>query len=373
MRRSIVIGGGVAGLSLAWQLARRGSRRVTLLEREAFTGTHSSARNAQIWLPVDDDESTGPLARRTVAAMNALLGDEATWLKRGVAIVLARDDEGAAAVARGATRGGLRARSLVEAELRARSPALARSGSAATEPALAVEGAGVFDPDAMVRALERACRTSGVELRTGQGVSAILRSDRVRGVRLEGGRELEADEVVIAAGAWARSLGEAIGAPVPLVPLRRHLVVLEAPAARAGTTVWRFGPRQVYFRPESGGVLASPCDEEPYEPCLPPSDRATLERLAEELESIAPELVDAGVRTMWACLRTYAHDRELVLGPDPRVEGLAWMAGFGGRGMTVAVGAAELCAEAMEGARSPLLEAMRPERSFPSTLVAPGG
>ena len=72
---TLVIGGGIAGLSVARALALRG-RAVTLLEAEAQLGTHSSARNAQIWLPVDDDETTGPLARRSAEILTGLLGEE---------------------------------------------------------------------------------------------------------------------------------------------------------------------------------------------------------------------------------------------------------------------------------------------------------
>jgi D-arginine dehydrogenase len=359
---TIVIGGGIAGLSLAWQLAR--DRRVTLLEREDFCGTHSSARNAQIWLPVDEDATTGPLALRSAELLESLLGSEREWLRRTGAIVLVADDRYFDAVDRGARTADLAVRAIDAKTLSELSPVVCSD-----EIAVYVEGAGVFDPNAMLRALERACRTAGVSVRTGASVRRIRVRGRVRGVELEDGSDLAADEVVIAAGAWSASLGASAGAPLPLVPLRRHLVVLEADPARAGMTVWRFGPRQVYFRPESGGVLASPCDEAPFDPCLPPSDPEALEALARELEPIAPELVDARVRTKWACLRTYAHDRELVLGPDPRVEGLAWMAGFGGRGMTVGVAAAELCAHAIRGGSSPLLHLTRPERGYPTQLI----
>lgn len=367
MRRTIVIGGGIAGLSIAWQLARGGDRHVTLLEREPFTGTHSSARNAQIWLPIDDDETTGPLALRTGALATELTGSEAEWLRRGRAVVIVPDDEAARAVERGAARGGLVARTASRTELAHASPVLRDTG----EPALVIDGAGILDPSAMLSALERACRRAGVSIATSTGTRRILvQGTRACGVELDDGATIAADEVVIAAGAFSRELGQSAGADVPLVPLRRHLVVLEADPRRAGTTVWRFGEMQVYWRPESGGVLASPCDEIPFEPCLPPADSSALEMLATLLEPVAPELVDARVRTKWACLRTYAHDRELVLGPDPRVEGLAWMAGFGGRGMTVAIAAGELCAAALRGRHHPLLAAMRPDRPQPDSLLA---
>src|SRR5690606_6257746 len=159
---------------------------------------------------------------------------------------------------------------------------------------LVVEGAGVLEPSAMIDALVRACRRAGVRLMVEAGARRIeVERARVRGVLLDDESRVAADEVVNAAGAWARMLGASVGADVPLVPLRRHLVVLDGDPRRAGTTVWRFVEPQVYFRPESGGVLASPCDETPLPPCLPTADPAALEALAVALEPIAPELVEA--------------------------------------------------------------------------------
>lgn len=313
-RHSVVVGGGIAGLSVAWRLALGGDRRVTLLEQEPQTGTHSSARNAQIWMPVDADETTGPLARRSEETITELVGSEREWLVRSGAIVLAPNDAAVREVIEGGERGGVRVRPMNRAELRERAPVV--EGPSLDAPSLLVLDAGIFDPHAMLTALLGACRRAGVVVRTGAAVErVIVEGGAVRGVASKG-ETIEADEVVIAAGAWAGPLGERAGAPVPLVPLRRHLVVLEADPRRAGPIVWRFGEKQVYWRPESGGVLASPCDETPSEACVPPTDPAALEALAEALAPVAPSLVDAPVRTKWACLRTYAHDRELVLGPD---------------------------------------------------------
>jgi len=332
-----------------------------LLEREDFLATHSSARNAQIWLPVEEG-STGALARRSAAGFTALLGDEAAWLRREGALVVTEPSR-VDAFRDGARAGGLDATDADAAAVARLAPELVLGG----RPALAVRGAGIFEPSVMMDALARAARDRGATLRTGAGVAAVrVERGRVAGVALEDGEAVDADEVVLAAGAWAGALGDAVGATTSLTPLRRHLALLE-PAAPARTTVWCFldGDAEVYWRPESGGVLASPCDETPVAPSLPPAEGAALESLAARLEPVAPSLVDAPVRTAWACLRTYAADRELVLGPDPRVPGLSWLAGLGGRGMTIGLAAGELLAETLRGRDPAYSEAMRPDREDP--------
>ena len=119
--------------------------------------------------------------------------------------------------------------------------------------------------------------------------------------------------------------------------------------------MWALGEElEVYFRPESGGVLASPCDEVPWPPSLPPTDADALERLADRLAKLAPGLGLAAVRRAWACLRTFAPDRMPVIGPDPRVEGLFWLVALGGSGMSVGVGAGELLAAVVAGREHPV-------------------
>ena len=125
--------------------------------------------------------------------------------------------------------------------------------------------------------------------------------------------------------------------------------------------MWALGV-EVYFRPESGGVLASPCDEIPWPPSLPPTDAGALETLADRLAQLAPRLGQAAVRRAWACLRTFAPDRVPVIGADPRVAGLYWLAALGGSGMSVGVGAGELLAALVAGRDHPLAPAVAPDR-----------
>ncbi|HSN26579.1 MAG TPA: FAD-dependent oxidoreductase, partial [Kofleriaceae bacterium] len=108
--------------------------------------------------------------------------------------------------------------------------------------------------------------------------------------------------------------------------------------------------------------LASPCDETAWPAEISPVDAREIEPLAAKLLALAPPLADSAVVRAWACLRTMTVDREPAIGRDPRVRGLWWIAGLGGRGMTGGVAAGELLAHALLDHDHPLLDALAPAR-----------
>jgi D-arginine dehydrogenase len=155
-----------------------------------------------------------------------------------------------------------------------------------------------------------------------------------------------------------------LGLALPVVPLRRHLAVLEPPRAlpAAHPVVWRLTD-EVYFRPESGGVLASPCDELQWSANdAVATSSEQLAKLGELLPTVAAGLADARVRRAWAGLRSFAPDREFVVGSDVRAPGLFWIAGLGGRGVTCGLALGEVCANAVLGRPDPLLRVFDPSR-----------
>jgi len=357
---TVIIGGGIAGLSAAFHLGQRGWRGVRLLEREPGLASHSSGRNAAIYRQLAEDAAGVALAQRTAALLDAAPGGlEAEWLRTTGALYFASSRGPIDALAGYAEAPGLAVSLLGEQALVARASVLA-GGTA--RHGMWVEGDGVIDIHAVTEALARAVRAAGVRITTGCGVQRILVEDaRVCGVLLDDGSRVDAAHVVNAAGAWSESLGEAIGAPLSLTPLRRHLAVLDAEVPADAPVLWDLDG-ELYFRPETGGVLASPCDETPWQPCLPPTSMDALELLGEKLRAVAPSLADLRVRRSWACLRTFAPDRQFVAGSDPRIAGLYWLGGFGGRGMTEGLAAGEVLAAAMAGEPHLLREALAPER-----------
>jgi len=154
--------------------------------------------------------------------------------------------------------------------------------------------------------------------------------------------------------------GRAGLAPLGFVPRRRHLFILggNALVPHGSPAVWDVG-RGVYLRPEGTGVLASPCDEDPFpagleEPKVVPAVRALL---AEKLAEAFPCYGRFTVNRAWAGLRTFAPDGRFVIGPDPRLRGFAWAAGLGGHGVSTAVAVGEALADLVLDGRTRLVDA----------------
>jgi D-arginine dehydrogenase len=358
--RIVVVGGGIAGLAAAYHLACEGARSVTLLEREPLVATHSSARNAAIYVGISGG-AWGALSRRTRERLDDLLGRD-RWLRANGFIYAASEEAALREEAVLARAAGAEHVLLGRRDLESRVPVLA-GGFA--EAGMLLPAAGVLDIHLITSHLADRAQAAGVRIVLGAEVARVrVVAGRAEGVELTGADVFPADAVVLAPGAWASSLGASCGAALPLQPLRRHLAQLDPahPVDAHGPTVWSLGDVEVYFRPESGGVLASPCDEVPWPPSLPPTDGGALETLADRLGKLAPALGLAAMRRAWACLRTFAPDRVPVIGGDPRVEGLYWIAALGGSGMSMGVGAGELLAALMSGREHPLAAAVKPDR-----------
>jgi glycine/D-amino acid oxidase-like deaminating enzyme len=345
----VIVGGGIAGLSTAWHLARAGVTKTCVLEREWACGTQASGTNAAIFRQFEADAVAVRLARRTRALLGELMEGGAPLLRSTGAVYVGSAARLDASLEQLAAQ-DVEARRLSPGEVRALVPSVVLG---ATQQAVLVPSDGVLDPHGIMSALLSRLRAAGVAVRV-SSEARVRRADAAsRGPFLitTSAGELRASHVVLAGGAWNAELGASLGAPAPLTPLRRHLALLETGAAGAsGPVVWRLDGDETYYRPESGGVLASPCDETAWPAStFVPVDARALVSLGERLATLAPALAEARVRRAWGCLRTFAPDRQFVAGPDARVPGLHWCAGLGGRGMSCGLGLGEVVANALLG------------------------
>jgi D-arginine dehydrogenase len=354
----VVVGGGIAGLSAAACLASAGLGKVRLLEREPALFAHASGKNAAIFRTAHEDEALVALAVRSRALLEGW--DRAVVKRTGVLLASQRpsalDPLAHRAHQHGAAYLWIRGRALFECAPDLEGGEL-RHG-------LLFPDDGVIDVHRLCGLLTERLREAGGEVSLGEEARALwLHRGRVVGVTTARGERISAGAVVASPGAWTAALGLAWGTPLPVRPLRRHLALLsEPPRPKARCpVVWRVD-QECYLRSESGGTLASPCDEMPWPPGNPPTHPGALERLALRVGRTAPGLAGAQVRRAWACLRAFAPDRRPVIGADPRLRGLYWLAGLGGHGMTGGVAAAEVLRCAVLGQPHPLRELLGPRR-----------
>ncbi len=344
-QRIVIVGGGIAGVATAWWLARAGAgRRVVLLEREDGLGRHSSGRNAAILRTAVAAPATRQLALETARFLRQPpTGFCERPLIDPVGLLIAEGE-------RGAPLPDWAPDLLAQGEAEALDPVRARALAPHFQPAGErlwwLPQQGVIDIAALMDAFLRGARRAGVEVRTRTPVSGLYTRDgAVRGVRLQGGEVLPARWTVLAAGAWARDLGAAVGALLPLRATRRHLLVT-APDPLVNPrwpVVWddRAG---FYARPESGGLLISACDLEDVHPDRCVEDDDVRLRVAQKVGHLLPELADAGAAHFWAGLRTLTPDDAPRIGPDARIPGLFWVAGLGGHGMSASAGCGQVAA-----------------------------
>ncbi|HUY28740.1 MAG TPA: FAD-binding oxidoreductase [Candidatus Binataceae bacterium] len=357
----IIIGGGIAGASLAYFLAARGMTDVALLERETQHGYHSTGRSAASLVEWDSIPAVqrlkgigGKFLRHPPAEFS-----ENPLLDRSQVMILFRDGklgdfEQSAA---GLTRDGVEFQSLMSRDAVARVPALAPGDQAR---ALLLTDDGRIDVHELLTSYLRGARSSGVVIRTGAEVrSIIVEGGRCRGVAT-GQETLRARIVVDAAGAWAGEIATLAGAePIQLEPRRRSIVLFDPPPDIA-VRGWPFvisEADQVYFAPESGGLMLSPMDQVAMAPCDAQPDDEIIAAALERLRALAPRLVPRSLKRKWAGLRTFSPDSVPVVGEDPRVPGFFWLAGQAGFGIESSPAIGQIAADLIARGATSLFDA----------------
>ncbi|MDN5859794.1 MAG: FAD-binding oxidoreductase, partial [Pseudonocardia sp.] len=361
MPDAVVVGGGIAGVSVAYELAAH--RTVTLLEAEPVAGMHSTARSAATWIPGHGVAELRPFVTASGARF-ARLAEELTTpllLIPRTALFVAIDDAGERALAEHRTQraGEPGAGEIVDGAAAERLCPVLVPGIART--ASLVHGADV-DTDALHQGYLRGLRARGGSVRVGAPVERIERVGS--GWRLHvGGRAgcvIDTAVVVDAAGAWADVVARRAGvAELGLVPYRRTIAVVRVPdPARlrvpgGGKLPFVIDPAdRFYFKSDGDDLLCSPADETPTEPAdarPDPLDVAlALERVAE-----VTRLGLRSVRTSWAGLRSFVTDRRPVVGEWPEAPGFAFVAAQGGSGIETAPALSAYAAAVLTGAAPP--------------------
>ena len=354
--RAVVVGGGVGGCSILYWLTRLGWSDVVLCERAGLTSGstfHSAGLVGQLRGSLSLTRmmmSSVELYRR----LSAEVGLETGWHEVG-SLRLASSQERMEELVRQAGWAktfGLPVELVSAEEAQRLFPPMSTTGvlGAAYLPT-----DGYVDPSQLTFALAEGARRRGGELYTDTRVTAIeVERGRVTGVVTDRG-EIEAEVVVDAGGIFAREIAELVGVNVPVIPMaheylitKPHGVPLEVPTMRDPSLL-------VYFRGESGGLVAGGYERHPapwsldgipagFNGRLLPEDWPRFEELMENALVRVPELGDAEVIRLINGPEAFTPDGEFILGPSD-VRGFWVAAGFCAHGLAGAGGMGKLVAE----------------------------
>jgi glycine oxidase len=377
-----IVGGGIAGLAVAWRAQQRGLRTV-VLDRGALAGGATRVA-AGMLAPISEarvgERGLLALSRASLDRYPAFVAElaEASGRDPGYracgTLLVARDRDEAEALDRELAEReamGLPVERLLPSEARRREPALAPT----LRLALDVPGDHAIDPRALSAALAVAVERAGGVLREGAEVARIALSgdgERAIGVELgaageparvratcasagaptpaAAGDRIAADRIVIAAGAWVEALdGLPAHARVPVRPVKGQIMRLRDPAGAGGvpllTRVIRMQPGYLVPRGDGGYVLGATMEEQGFDTA--PTAGGIFELLRDAIE-LVPGVSELAIEEVAAGLRPGTPDNAPVLGPGS-VEGLQWAAGCFRHGILLAPVLADALAATLAG------------------------
>ncbi len=375
----VVVGSGIIGASIAYQLARHGVGDVIALDKgkgpsEGSTGASSSVirckySNPQVVrLAFHGQESYGNWTDFT-----GLTEPRSGLQQLGVLWMMGQRSEDVEADAAMLLSQGVSARAIGPEEVGSMFPALSDCGAPLDfedpdshvcvpgEAFLFETDGGHADPVGANQDLIEAARQLGVGVDFNSTVTSILKENgRVTGVRLADGSEISAGLVINASGPWCNQLSEMAGADLrwTLSPIRAQIVYTTWPADLGPLPVAGDNSTGIYFRPQSGGqqvLIGSFLPEDEEEVIDDPDDfkkvpdadfiEMKLAAFQHRVPALAVRGQVSGVAGLYTMNREDVHP---VVGPSG-VDGF-WVAnGFSGHGFKLAPAVGSMVAQAFTG------------------------
>jgi glycine oxidase len=361
----IVIGSGVVGCAVAYELARRGASVDVVDDRPVAMG--ATQASAGILAPYLEAREGSPLLELTVAGL--ALYDEfvsrvstesglPVLYRRTGTLDVALDEHDLRELETAAdflSRRGVPALLLDGAAVRKEEPQVADDAIGA----LLIEEQGFVAATDLTRATAAAARKAGAQLLESNGVRRVRRGGAEFVVETGKGA-LRSNAVVLAAGSWSAQISiEGIAAPPPVRPVRGQLLALAWHGAPLRRVTWS---SRCYLVPWDDGTLlvGATVEEAGFD------ERATVAGVRDLLEAaceVAPQAWSAGFNGARVGLRPATPDGLPIVGPSAVVPGLFYATGHYRNGVLLAPLTAVLLADAVLSERvDPLLGAVRPGR-----------
>jgi glycine cleavage system aminomethyltransferase T/glycine/D-amino acid oxidase-like deaminating enzyme len=354
----VIIGGGVAGCSIAYHLARIGISDVVLCERKQLTcGTtwHAAGLVTQLRATRNMTE----LAKYTGELFGSLEAEtgQATGFKQNGALRLATTKARFEELKRGVSMArnfGLEAHVLAPAGIRERWPLVDLDGIVG---GIWMPKDGQVNPGDVTMSMAAGARQRGVRILENTPVrKVIVERGRAAGVELGDGM-IRADKVVIAGGMWSREFAADIGVSLPLHAAEHFYIVTEPIAGLPGDLPVLFVADECSYFKEDAGKLLLGCFEPEAKPwghegipadfCFDalPDDFDHFEPILDMAVKRVPALETAGIQLFFNGPESFTPDDRYLLGETPEVRGLFCACGFNSVGILSSGGVGKALSE----------------------------
>ncbi|MBS0399373.1 MAG: FAD-dependent oxidoreductase, partial [Proteobacteria bacterium] len=363
----VIVGGGIAGCSIAYHLARAGITDVVLLERRQLTcGTtwHAAGLVGQLRATRNLTE----LAQYTASLFHSLEAEtgQATGFRQNGSISLAQSAARFEELKRGASMGkgfGLEIDVLSPGQILERWPLLNVEDLVG---GIFIARDGQTNPIDTAQALAKGARMRGAKIFENTAVRRIrVEKGRATGVELEDGF-IAADTVVLCAGMWSHSMASDCGAAVPLHAAEHFYIVTEPIRdLPRNLPVLRAQDECAYYKEDAGKLLLG-CFEPVAKPwgmkgipadfCFDtlPADHEHFEPILEAAVRRVPLLAEAGIQLFFNGPESFTPDDRYYLGETPEVRDLFVATGFNSVGIAASGGVGKVMAEWIRDRRPPM-------------------
>ena len=324
-----VIGGGIAGISVAARLSKHA--KIGLWEQEDFLAHHSSSRSAAVFI---SDYGNSDVCELNLITFSELQSKFPNILKKRGLMSLEKKGE-TGKFNKQAKSLGLSPISVIEAKEKASIIDLKSVKQAAWRD-------DVFDieTDLLIQALRKECLSNGVQIFTNSAINKIERSNKKWILN----SKIQSEILINASGAWADGIAQLANLkPKNIQPFKRSMARVEIDTSdNLSSLPVLFGSDDTWYaKPDAGSMIVSPAD---VSPCQPHDAWAHEEDIAMGIYNFEM-MVETKVRKLtsnWAGLRSFSPDQSLVIGPDADDPNFFWLAGQGGYGFQTCLAASQI-------------------------------
>ncbi|WP_243292505.1 glycine oxidase ThiO [Bacillus sp. FJAT-47783] len=325
---TVIVGGGIIGSSIAFQLAKRGAR-VVMLEKEKMASQASSAAAGMLGAQSEfsSDSPLIPLALKSRAMfpsvseeLKQLTGIDIGLVQKGLVKIAFTDEEFDALQeqyhfwdSRDAHVNWLDQHELKQLE---------RNVTEDFKGAMYIRNDGQVRAPDLSRAFSEAAKVYGAEMREHkEAISLLKKKGRVNGVKTEN-ETIYADSVVIAGGAWSAQLVKDTNLDLNMYPVKGECLSVLTETPLLETTM--FSKDGCYIVPKQGNRLLIGATSIPHTFKKAVSVKG-IYSLLKRAQMMIPKLSDASLEKVWSGIRPQTEDGLPFMGEHPQIKGM-WVA-----------------------------------------------